>query len=192
VADEDQKLAERRLVQRILKGDEEAFLSFYNTHKKRLARTAAHFLGYTDPAVEDVIQDTFAAAYPQLKNFRFESTLYTWLNRFTVNFCFQVINKRKKTLLSETEKLEGYSAKVNSGAPDLLKQALLQDIESLEKDHQDVVRMKDIEGRSYIEIADTLGLAPGTVMSRLSRARTKLRERIDERKEAYAAFFGSG
>ena len=49
--------------------------------------------------------------------------------------------------------------------------------------------MKDLEGRSYVEIAEALGLAPGTVMSRLSRARAKLRERIVERKEAYKAFF---
>jgi RNA polymerase sigma-70 factor (ECF subfamily) len=189
LAEDEKKQLERRLVKKILKGDEEAFLVLYNNHKHRLARTAAHFLGYTDPSIEDVVQDTFATAYPKLKEFRFESSLYTWLNRFTVNFCFQTINKRKKTVLSETEKLEGYAARITPNAPDLLKKALLQDIETLDEDHREVVRLKDLEGHTYLQIADELGLAPGTVMSRLSRARAKLKERIGERKEVYDDFF---
>lgn len=190
MADEDKKLAERQLVARILKGDEAAFLSFYNSHKKRLARTAAHFLGHRDAGLEDVIQETFAAAYPRLKDFLFESTLYTWLNRFCINFCFQALNKRKKTLLSETEELEGYSAKVNMNAPDPLKQALLQDIDTLSAEHQEVLKMRDIEGQAYADISKTLKVAPGTVMSRLSRGRKELREKIRERKDAYQEFWG--
>lgn len=184
---------EKVLVKRILDGDESAFLEIYGAYKHRLARTAAHFLGSLDSGVEDVVQETFAMALPKLKDFRFESSLYTWLNRFTVNFCFQTINKRKKTLASQTKDIEAFVVKATKpGAPKLYRGALYQDIEALSPQHEEVIRWKDIEGMSYLEIADRLKIAPGTVMSRLSRARKELKKRLKARKKIYEAFWKEG
>ena len=173
---------ERELVAKILAGDEAAFQVFYDTHKKRLEYTAVHFLGAGHPSIPDVLQETFIAVLPKLKDFRFESSLYTYLNRFTVNFCFQALNKGKKILLAETEELEAWSKPQQPGLPAELKQILYDQINALSTEHREVIVRKDIQGRSYLEIATELKLAPGTVMSRLSRARKELRKQLEGKK----------
>jgi RNA polymerase sigma-70 factor (ECF subfamily) len=180
---------ERELVGKIISGDEAAFQLFYDTHKKRLEYTAIHFLGSGHPAIPDVLQETFIAVLPKLKEFRFESSLYTWLNRFTVNFCFQALNKGKKTLLTETKDMEGWSKPLRSEASPELRKALNDEILALSEEHRDVIIRRDIEGRSYQEIADEFKLAPGTVMSRLSRARAELRKRLAGKKALFESLW---
>lgn len=180
---------ERKLVEQILKGDEEAFRQMYEAHKRRLEQTAIHFLGSQSEDLADVIQQTFTACLPRLKDFRFECSLYTWLNHFTVNFCFQVLNKRKKSVLAETEQLDAWSRPVGSKTDEPLKQALLDEIAKLDPGSQQIIHMKDIEGRTYLEISRILKLAPGTVMSRHFRARQELRRQLEPKKELFKAFW---
>ena len=180
---------ERELVKKIIDGDEAAFELFYNTHKKRLEHTAIHFLGAGHASIPDVLQETFIAVIPKLKDFRFESSLYTWLNRFTVNFCFQALNKGKKTLLAETEELEAWAKPQAGDQSNDLKTALNTEILALSPEHRDVIIRKDIEGRSYLDIAEELKLAPGTVMSRLSRARKELKKRLATKKAVFESLW---
>jgi RNA polymerase sigma-70 factor (ECF subfamily) len=187
--DADATALERELVAKIMAGDEAAFQQFYDSHKKRLERTAIHFLGGGNPSIPDVIQETFAACLPKLKDFRFESSLYTWLNRFTVNFCFQALNKGKKTLLSETEELEAWS-RPKPDLPEEIKLILRDAVQELDEGHRVVIEMKDFEGQSYLEIAAALKIAPGTVMSRLSRARKELRRLLEGKKAVLESLWG--
>lgn len=176
---------EHELVAKIIAGDEAAFQIFYDSHKRRLEHTAIHFLGAGNPSIADVLQETFIAVLPKLKEFRFESSLYTWLNRFTINFCFQALNKGKKTLLSETKDIEAWAKPPYSEASPELKSALNDEILALTEEHRDVIVRKDIEGRTYSDIAQELHLAPGTVMSRLSRARKELKKRLEAKKAVF-------
>ena len=185
------RMEERELVKKILAGDESAFQHLYDTHKKRLEYTAIHFLGAGHASIADVLQETFLSALPKLKDFRFESSLYTWLNRFTVNFCFQALNKGKKTLLSETEDLEAYSKPLPPEASPELKQALNEAIEALSQEHREVIRLKDLEGRPYLEIAAQLKLAPGTVMSRLARARNELKKSLEGKRALFESLWSA-
>jgi RNA polymerase sigma-70 factor, ECF subfamily len=178
-------MTEQEIVQKIIAGDELAFQEFYESHKKRLEHTAIHFLGRDNPFLQDVIQDTFLAALPKLKEFRFECALYTWLNRFTVNFCFQVLNKGKKAVLAETEQLEQWAKPRQVEASAQWERVLKEEIGNLSPEHRDVINKKDLEGYSYMEIAQQLKVAPGTVMSRLSRARQELRLKLEKRKEIF-------
>jgi RNA polymerase sigma-70 factor (ECF subfamily) len=180
---------ERELVAKIIGGDEAAFQLFYDTHKKRLEHTAIHFLGAGHPSIPDVLQETFIAVLPKLKEFRFESSLYTWINRFAVNFCFQALNKGKKTLLAETEDLEAWAKPMKSEASPELQKALNDEILALSAEQRDVIIRKDIEGRSYLDIAAELHLAPGTVMSRLSRARKELKKRLEGKKAIFESLW---
>jgi RNA polymerase sigma-70 factor (ECF subfamily) len=180
---------ERELVTKIIAGDEAAFQIFYDAHKRRLEHTAIHFLGAGNPSIPDVIQETFISVLPKLKEFRFESSLYTWLNRFTVNFCFQALNKGKKTLLSETEDIEAWAKPSRSDASPELKSALNEEIMALSEEHRQVLLLKDIEGRTYSDIATELNLAPGTVMSRLSRARKELKKRLEAKKAVFESLW---
>ena len=172
---------ERLLVNRVLEGDEAAFDELYQSHKRRLERTAIHFLGASHPSLDDVLQETFMAALPKLAEFRFESTLYTWLNRFVVNFCFQAMKKGKKQLPTETEDMEAQMAPLAKVEDPDLSRILNEELAKLSDEHREAIQLRDIEGHSYLEIAKTLKLAPGTVMSRLARARSDLRERLSAR-----------
>lgn len=176
---------ERELVAKILKGDEAAFEELYKALKPRLLKAAAHFLGHADASIEDVVQETFARAVPRLSEFRFEASLFTWLNRFTVNLCFQELNKRKKTVLAEPVVLEGWSQPLSPKVPEPVRQAILKELEALSPDQAECVRRRDIEGQAYIDIAKDLGLAPGTVMSRLHRGRQILAQGLKARAEVY-------
>lgn len=180
---------ERQLVARILNGDDAAFDELYKGLKPRLLKAAAHFLGYGDPSVEDVVQECFAKALPHLKEFRFEASLFTWFNRFVVNLCFQELNKRKKTVLAEPIELEGWSQPLNPKVPEALRQAILAELQALPQDQAEVLRRRDLEGQAYLDIAQELGLAPGTVMSRLHRGRLALGEKIRARADVYKEFW---
>lgn len=186
-------LNERALVRRILDGDEQAFNAFYEAHKKRLERTAIHFLGAGHPSIPDVLQDTFLNAIPKLPEFRYESTLFTWLNHFVVNFCFQVLKKGKKTLPVETEWLEETAGlRGTSGEMADSKAwsgALAEEIKGLDPEQRQILTLREIEGKSYGEIGREMKLAPGTVMSRLSRARQELRQRLVKKKALFGLFW---
>jgi RNA polymerase sigma-70 factor (ECF subfamily) len=189
VPEENGREGERALVAAILAGDESAFERLYRDVKPRLLRAAGHFLGHQDAGAEDAVHDALAAALPHLAEFRFESSLYTWLNRYVVNFCYRQLNKRKKLVLAETIQLEGWSSPLSPAAPQSLKNAIAGELEQLSPEHAQVLRLRDLEGRSYEETAQELGLAVGTVMSRLARARAVLKKRLEKRKAMYAAFW---
>jgi RNA polymerase sigma-70 factor (ECF subfamily) len=191
VPEDEARAGERALVAAILAGDEAAFERLYRDVKPRLLRAAGHFLGHQDSGAEDAVQDALAAALPHLKEFRFESSLYTWLNRFVVNFCFHQLNKRKKTVLTETVQLEGWIRPLAPDAPPELKRAIEDELTQLSPEHARVIRVRDLEGRSYEETAEILGVAVGTVMSRLARARSALKTRLEKRKAMYAVFWNA-
>lgn len=180
---------ERQLVAKILAGDDAAFEELYQSVKPRLLKAAAHFLGYGDPSVEDVVQECFAKALPHLKEFRFEASLFTWFNRFVVNLCFQELNKRKKTVLAEPIELEGWSQPLSPKVPEVLRQALLKELEALPADQAEILRRRDLDGEAYLDIAQALGLAPGTVMSRLHRGRVALGARLRAHADVYKDFW---
>jgi RNA polymerase sigma-70 factor (ECF subfamily) len=73
--------------------------------------------------------------------------------------------------------------------PEALRQAILKELEALGPEQAEVLRRRDLEGQAYLDIAKDLGLAPGTVMSRLHRGRQALGERIRARSEVYKEFW---
>jgi RNA polymerase sigma factor (sigma-70 family) len=90
---------ERLLVSRVLKGDEAAQDELVRKHRERIYAVAVAFLGYQDAEAEDVVQETFAAAFQGLVKFEFRSSLYTWMNQICVRHCYKRIRVRSKTVL---------------------------------------------------------------------------------------------
>ncbi len=173
---------EKDLVQRILSGDREAQDLFYREYSHRLFPVCVHFLGTGDSDAEDVVQDTFLVAWRKLGGFRFESSLYTWLNHICVNLCYERLRKRKKNLVSLEEDLEkltqphkGWVQKKKAEEEDEEKKALLvrlnRIIDSMGENCRQILVLRDREGQSYIDLARNLKIPPGTVMSQLARCR---------------------
>jgi RNA polymerase sigma-70 factor (ECF subfamily) len=168
-------------------GNPEAQSRFYGEHRRRLYATAVHFLGYQDPEAEDVVQEAFERALRGVARFRGDSGVYTWLNHICVNLCFDRIRARKKHLLKEQADLDllthGLAGQAHRrgqelGAEERRLSALRSAVQAMDEPCGSLVRLRDLEGRSYAEVAKAVKIPMGTVMSRLSRCRQKLRERL--------------
>jgi RNA polymerase sigma-70 factor (ECF subfamily) len=172
---------EKKLVQRILKGDQAAFREFYDTHYRALARVGWYFLG-DDDEVSDVLQDTFMRALEHLPGFRFECTLATWLNHIAANLCRRILEKRKKNVPVDGDYFDPFVSKLQeSPYPPEALQFLREEMEALEGRDRDLIRLRESEGLSYEAIAGRLRIPLGSVTSGIHRARQKVIDRVRER-----------
>lgn len=152
----------------LLRQDQRAFLSLYDTHSPAMYALARRLLGGNDSDASDVFQDAWLRILPRLSTFRGESTLRTWLCGFVVNGC----RERFRAPLF-TEAIDVATALDRTGAVDL-ERALA----SLPEGYRAVIVLHDIEGYTHREIAAALHIEEGTSKSQLSRGRDALRRRL--------------
>jgi RNA polymerase sigma-70 factor (ECF subfamily) len=172
---------ERELVKRILSGDEDAFRHFYDSHQKGVARVGWYFLG-EDNEVSDILQETFIRALDNLKTFRFESTLATWLNHIAANLCRRALEKRKKSVPVDAQYFEPFVSRSQEGAyPPEAMEYLREEMDTLAGREGEMLRLRDRDGMAYEAIAGKLGLPMGSVTSSIHRARNKVVERVRQR-----------
>jgi len=169
------------------KGDPQAHERLYRAYYKRLLATAWHVLGHEDAEAEDAVQEAFIQASEALTRTKIHTSLYGWLNRVCVLRCIDIIRARRKMLAKQEDKLEALSVsqavdrvrrKSQDEEQDEKVQALRAAIDTLEEPCRSLVRDRDINGLSYIDLAKKHGLALGTVMSRLSRCRETLKKKV--------------
>jgi RNA polymerase sigma-70 factor (ECF subfamily) len=180
------------LVARCRRGEPQAFARLVSLHEGMVFNLAARLLGDREEA-RDVAQNVFLHVYRKLGQFEGRSTLRTWIYRITVNQChnrrrwWQRRRKDKEAplddLVSGPDALRLADRRPESSPFDQarrrervrrVQEALLQ----LSMEHRTVLVLREIEGQSCEAIAGVLGIAPGTVKSRLSRAREALRKRL--------------
>jgi len=148
-----------------------------------------------DDAAE-LTQDTFVKVLESIGSFRGKSSFYTWLFRVAVNHTLNYCKRRFKlspvSLDAENDQVEESKGKLvavladpNGVDPAVvaqrkeLSQIVVNLIGQLQQEHRVVVVLRDIEQMSYAEIAEVLQIDTGTVKSRLSRARAKLRQLLE-------------
>lgn len=163
------------LIKRFIEGDETTFRTLVYRHKERVRNIIYLTINYSD-SVDDIAQEVFITVYKNLKYFRFESQFTTWLYRITVNKCKDHLRKMKIRSIfipsKEIEEEKGYNQiDENLDVPDIVRKAISKLPEKLRVP----LLLKDIEGFSYQEIADTVQCEIGTVKSRIFRAREGLR-----------------
>src|ERR1035438_3071107 len=88
------RLEDRELVQKLLAKDPEAERLFFVTYRDRLCKACFYLLGHRDPEAEDVVQETFAAAFDKISEFEFRSSLFHWLFRICMNRCYRSEERR--------------------------------------------------------------------------------------------------
>jgi RNA polymerase sigma-70 factor (ECF subfamily) len=163
------------LIKRFIEGDETAFKTLVYRHKEKVRNIIYLTMNQSD-SVDDIAQEVFITIYKNLKYFRFESQFTTWLYRITVNKCRDHLRKMKIrnifTPLKDNEEYHGYSqVNENMDIPGIVQKAISKLPEKLRVP----LMLKDIEGFSYQEIAETVQCEIGTVKSRIFRARESLR-----------------
>lgn len=164
------------LVKRFVEGEEYVFNELVKRHKDKVRNIIYITLSEPD-ATDDIAQDVFITIYHNLKNFRFESQFTTWIYRITVNKCKDYLRKknvRKIFLpLKDNEDLPVF----DSIAEDTDIKYIVRGAISMLPDKLRIpLVLKDIEGFSYQEIAETMQCEIGTVKSRIFRAREGLKK----------------
>lgn len=180
---------DQALVERVQKGDKKAFDILVLKYQQRVMNILSRFV--RDPyEVQDLAQETFIKAYRALATFRGDSAFYTWVYRIAINTAknFIVAQGRRPP----RDDVEATEAETYSGAEGMQEQAsperiLLKDeianmvfstIDELPDDLKMAITLREIEGLSYEEIAETMSCPIGTVRSRIFRAREAIDEKI--------------
>ena len=169
------ELPDNVLVRRFLDGEERAFRLLYDRHTPRLKMTLRRMLGQRMDDVDDLVQDTWLATCRGLHGFRGDSKFSTWLTSIGVR---TTLNHLTRAGSRETEPIGDLPSPddASPGASVDVERALA----SLPDHQRLVVVLHEIEGFTHDEIAEQLGIAPGTSKATLSRARQAMRASLTE------------
>jgi RNA polymerase sigma-70 factor (ECF subfamily) len=186
---------EAALIQRCADGDEAACAEVVAEHQRMVVQLAMNLLGDRDEAL-DLSQEVFLRVFRTIHRFRGHSSLRTWIYRIAVN---QARNRHRfwrrrhrADQVSLDQHIAAHGELVSAGetTPDrVLAQKELADqlqraLDGLPFDQRSVIVLREVDGLSYEEIAYSLGVAVGTVKSRLTRARQALRAELREARAA--------
>ncbi len=183
---------EGELIQAAQRGELSAFNQLVLTYQGLAYNVAYRVLGDPDAAA-DATQDGFLKAYRALRNFR-GGSFKSWLLRIVTNTCYDRLRAQKRRPTSSLEDMAvdpEHAARLVYDGEDPEEYALRQElsaliqegIQRLPEDQRITLVLADIEGLSYQEIAEVTGVQLGTVKSRLSRGRARLRDYLLERQE---------
>ena len=188
-------LRERLLIRKLRERDEGAFREIVAAYQDKVFNLTYRMIGDRGEA-EDLAQEVFITVFKSIDSFRGESKFSTWLYRVAANHCknrIKYLARRHDRDKSEYD--EGIDRAAAAGGvanpvaiprPDaalevVQRDRLLQDaIARLDEEHRLLIVLRDIEELSYEEICEITGLPDGTVKSRLHRARTALRKRLQK------------
>ncbi len=180
---------EAEAIRRAQSGDAAAFEFLYQMHSRRVYALCLRMV--SNPAdAEDLTQEAFLQLFRKIGTFRGESAFSTWLHRMTVNVV--LMRLRRKTLptdsLEETLEPDGEATgpRRDVGAPDLRLSGAVDRvnldrcIEKLPPGYRTVFMLHDVQGYEHNEIAGIMGCSVGNSKSQLHKARTRLRELLQE------------
>ena len=193
VEDTDEQAAEREAEAELLKavkaGDPTAYQGLVEKYQNRVYHLVYGMVRNREDA-SDITQDAFVKAYRKIDSFRLESSFYTWLYRIAINHCKnrRMYQRRRHTQQHDSldkplgDEEDGKRRELPSDGPlpdsgihrTEAQQILQKALEQLDEEQRFIIVLRDMEDRSYEEIAELLNLPRGTVKSRLHRARQQL------------------
>jgi len=185
VVSEAAGLSEQKLVEAVQNGDGKAYGQLIRLHQKRLFRFVYTLVGTFDQA-EDIVQETFVKAYQAIGTFQQGYAFYPWLSTIARNLAYnQIAREEKKQSLEhlqeagfdpESAQLGPLEKMLNDEAQGRFYKALM----ALPAKYRTVFVLRHLEDMDYNEISNYLKIPPGTVDSRLYRARQLLLEELKD------------
>jgi RNA polymerase sigma-70 factor, ECF subfamily len=176
--------SEHSLVHRAQEGDDDAFATLFERHKKRIYSVC--LLMTKDVAeAEDLTQEAFLQAFRTIRTFRGDAAFSTWLYRIAINTVLMKLRRHKsKALLSLSQPVspESPSLSLDIGMPDMRlsgtidRIALLRALEELPNGCKTIFSLHEIEGYQHQEIAALLHCSIGNSKSQLHKAKLKMRD----------------
>jgi RNA polymerase sigma-70 factor (ECF subfamily) len=177
------EMTDQQVLARARRGDNAARQELVMRHGGRLQGLARGLVGGHDADAQDVVQETFLAAFDGLNRFRGDSGLWTWLSGILVN---RVRKLRRYRLPRRAESLDESARSVTASVGDGCSPAthvqrrldVRAMLDSLSAEHREVVVLREMHGMTYAEMGQALGIPERTAETRLTRARRALRERF--------------
>lgn len=178
---------DEKLVEMALADDQEAFGEIVRRWERKIFALCYGMLGRDEDA-RDAAQETFISAYRNLKNFRGEAKVSSWLHRIAVNQCLTRVRRAKtrneSPLENEDESSSMFASvsKLPSGEAEQREriETVRKAVVALPPDLKQVVVMKEFEEMTFQEISETLEIPLSTVKSRLYTALKQLRLRLEK------------
>ncbi len=187
---------EAKLIELSREGDLQAFNQLVETYQNQVYNLCLRMLGSQQPA-EDVTQDAFISAFKNVGKMRGPS-VKSWLLRIAANACIDELRRRQRhPQVSIDYRRDGDETETSFDVPDLtpgpdqlavreeLRHALQLELMDLPPDQRLAVVLCDVEGLAYEEIATAMKTSVGTVKSRISRGRARLREALQNKPELF-------
>lgn len=178
-----------QLIEAVKRGDTHAFSQLVTYYQSRVYKIVSRYV--KDPSeVSDVSQEVFIKAYRALKNFRGDSSFYTWLYRIAINTSKNYILSQGRRLpdidiyIEDMERFLARNTPREHNTPerllmrDEIEHAVYDTINHLPKDLRTAIMLREMEGLSYDEIAAVMGCPVGTVRSRIFRARAAIDKNV--------------
>jgi RNA polymerase sigma-70 factor (ECF subfamily) len=180
------------LVARARNRDHEAFRVLVERYQGRVHRLALRILR-DDERARDAAQEAFLKAYRGLERFEGRSSFYTWLYRLTFNLCLDLQRRDRSKREVEWDEAVAHAGpdpggpvmeSADGGPAGALERAEIRErlaaaVDTLPEVHRETLLLREVEGLSYSEIAQALGIPKGTVMSRLHYARRKVQRILE-------------
>jgi RNA polymerase sigma-70 factor (ECF subfamily) len=183
---------DRELVLQAQRGDSAAFRTLVQRHQRRAFAIALAMVQDEDDALE-VVQEAFLRVHRRLDSFHGGSSFFTWLYRIVTNLSIDLLRKpaRREAELSPSRRVDDETeipclARLENADPlgsaenRELQLRIQAALDALPPYHRGVILMREVEGMSYEEMAQAMGVSKGTIMSRLFHARQKLMRALGE------------
>lgn len=180
------------LVARVLQGDKNAFRPIVERYQNRIFAMVVGMVR-DEAEARDLVQNAFIKAYQSLDTFRLDSSFYTWLYRIAMNLAIDSCRKRRRrktgsfdeAVAARDEDGEMLELHHTDGPAEALqrkelRQRIFAAMEELTEEQREVLLLREVEGLSYAEISESMGIPEGTVMSRLFYARKKMQGLLRE------------
>lgn len=178
----EKEYVKKSIIALAIEGDKEAFNTLIEENLKSLYIVARGILN-NEQDIEDAFQSTIIKAYEKITSLRKEEYFKTWLTKIMINECTNIIRKSSKVIYMEDSQINNESYNDEHQNFDLVNA-----INSLSEGLRIVTWLFYFDDMSIEEIADTLGMAKGTVKSRLNRSREKLYYIMREEEYRYEKF----
>ena len=181
---------EADLIEGCKQGDRDAFHDLFEAHKDRVYTIALHYSG-DEAAAHDVTQQVFLKLFTSIGQFREDSQFATWLYRIVANACMDEHRKRRRFVPFspeiEVRHMTSKASQENAFHRREVAQSVRGAIGELSPKLRLPILLKYVEGLSYEEIAEALGLSIGTVSSRLNRGHKMLARKLEHLRGEFAA-----
>ena len=177
------------LINRIRNGERELFEVLIKRNNPWLYKIGMSY-GYKHEDVEDLMQETFIAAYLNLEKFESRSTFKTWITRIMLNQCYQkaqklsfknektsaTINEKTTPMFESNQSADTYRSVLNNELSNIVGNALI----SIPFEYRMVFSLRELNGMSTAETAELMDISETNVKVRLNRAKHLLREKVWE------------